>query len=37
MLATRFVSDFVLIIDATFNTNRQNMPLLVAVGVLNSG
>ena len=36
-LARRFVSDFILIIDGTFNTNRYKLPLLVAVGVLNSG
>ena len=36
-LARRFVSDFILIIDGTFNTNRYKLPLLVAVGVLNLG
>lgn len=33
----RFVSDALLVIDGTFNTNNLRMPLLVAVGVLNSG
>jgi hypothetical protein len=33
----RFISDFCLIIDGTFNTNRLKLPLLVAVGQLNSG
>ena len=36
-LARRFVSDFCLIIDGTFNTNKYKLPLLVAVGVMNSG
>ena len=35
--ARRFVSDFVLIIDGTFNTNELKLPLLIAVGILNSG
>ncbi len=35
--AARFVSDFLLVIDGTFNTNNLRMPLLVAVGILNSG
>lgn len=33
----RFVSDFALLIDGTFNTNKLKMPLLIAVGQLNSG
>jgi len=33
----RFISDFYLVIDGTFNTNRLKLPLLVAVGQLNSG
>ena len=36
-LTRRFVSDFVLVIDGTFNTNKYKLPLLIAVGVLNSG
>jgi hypothetical protein len=35
--AQRFVSDWSLVIDGTFNTNRDRLPLLIAVGVLNSG
>ena len=35
--ARRFVSDFVLIIVGTFNTNKLKLPLLIAVGILNSG
>jgi hypothetical protein len=35
--ARRFVADFVLIIDGTFNTNTSKLPLLVAVGILNLG
>jgi hypothetical protein len=34
--ATRFVSDWVIIIDGTFNTNELRLPLLVAVGVLST-
>lgn len=33
----RFTSDFAVVIDGTFNTNKLNMPLLIAVGTLNSG
>lgn len=33
----RFVSDFCVYIDGTFNTNKLKMPLLIAVGQLNSG
>ncbi|KEF50808.1 uncharacterized protein A1O9_13138 [Exophiala aquamarina CBS 119918] len=33
----RFVSDFIIYIDGTFNTNKLKMPLLIAVGQLNSG
>ena len=33
----RFISDALLVIDGTFNTKNLRMPLLVAVGVLNSG
>ena len=33
----RFVSDWLLVIDRTFNTNKDRLPLLIAVGVLNSG
>jgi hypothetical protein len=35
--ATRFCSDWLLVIDGTFNTNKERLPLLIAVGVLNSG
>ena len=35
--AQRFVSDWSLVVDGTFNTNRDRLPLLIAVGVLNSG
>jgi hypothetical protein len=35
--AARFCSDWLLIIDGTFNTNKDRLPLLIAVGVLNSG
>jgi hypothetical protein len=35
--AQRFVSDWLLVIDRTFNTNKDRLPLLIAVGVLNSG
>ena len=32
----RFISDFLLIIDGTFNTNDKRMPILIAIGVLNT-
>lgn len=35
--AQRFMSSWLLVIDGTFNTNKLRLPLLVAVGVLNSG
>lgn len=35
--AARFCSDWLLVIDGTFNTNKDHLPLLIAVGVLNSG
>jgi MULE transposase domain len=35
--AARFCSDWLLVIDGTFNTNKYRLPLLIAVGVLNSG
>ena len=35
-ITRRFVSDFILVIDGTFNTNKERLPLLIAVGVLNS-
>jgi len=35
--AKRFVSDWLVVIDGTFNTNKDRLPLLVVVGVLNSG
>jgi len=35
--AQRFVSNWSLVIDGTFNTNKDRLPLLIAVGVLNSG
>jgi hypothetical protein len=31
------VADFLCVIDGTFNTNNLRMPILIAVGVLNSG
>src|SRR5271155_1421158 len=34
--ATRFISDWVIIIDGTFNTNELRLPLLVCVGVLST-
>ena len=34
--AQRFVADWVIIIDGTFNTNELRLPLLVCVGVLNT-
>jgi hypothetical protein len=36
-VAARFCSDFLVVIDGTFNTNKERLPLLIAVGVLNSG
>jgi hypothetical protein len=36
-LAQRFVADFVMVINGTFNTNNLRLPLLIAVGVTNSG
>jgi len=36
-ISQRFISDFCLIINGTFNTNRLKMPLLIAVSQLNSG
>lgn len=33
----RFVSDWLIVIDGTFNTNNLRMPILIAVGALNSG
>ena len=35
--ARRFISDFIVVIDGTFNTNAARLPLLIAVGQLNSG
>jgi hypothetical protein len=35
--AARFYFDWLLIIDGTFNTNKDRLPLLIAVGALNSG
>lgn len=35
--AKRFVSNWLVVIDGTFNTNKDRLPLLVVVGVLNSG
>jgi hypothetical protein len=35
--AKRFVSGWLLVIDGTFNTNKLRLPLLVIVGVLNTG
>ena len=36
-IAARFCADFLIVVDSTFNTNRDRLPLLIAVGVLNSG
>ena len=36
-LAQRFCSEFALIIDGTFNTNRLRMPFIQAVGITNTG
>jgi hypothetical protein len=36
-LAQRFVAGFVMVIDGTFNTNSLRLPLLIAIGVTNSG
>jgi MULE transposase domain len=36
-VAERFVADQMLVIDGTFNTNELRLPLLVAVGLTNSG
>jgi hypothetical protein len=33
--AQRFMADWLIIIDSTFNTNVLKLPLLVVVGVLN--
>jgi hypothetical protein len=33
----RFIAGKVLIVDGTFNTNKLRMPLLVGVGITNSG
>jgi hypothetical protein len=35
--AQRFVAGFALIIDGTFNTNRLRMPLIICVGITNTG
>jgi hypothetical protein len=35
--AQRFVADWLIIIDGTFNTNELDLPLLVIVGVLSTG
>jgi hypothetical protein len=36
-LCRRFCAGHLLLIDATFNTNRQRLPILVAVGITNEG
>jgi hypothetical protein len=36
-LAQRFVAGFVLVVDGTFNTNSLRLPVLIAVGITNSG
>jgi MULE transposase domain len=36
-LCRRFCAGHLLIIDATFNTNRHRLPILVAVGITNEG
>ena len=35
-LGQRFVADFIMIIDGTFNTNALRLPLLAAMGISNS-
>jgi hypothetical protein len=35
--AKRFCSGWLIVIDDTFDTNQERLPLLVVVGVLNSG
>jgi hypothetical protein len=35
--AQRFVAGFALIIDGTVNTNRLRMPLIICVGITNTG
>jgi hypothetical protein len=35
--SARFIAGCVLVVDATFNTNKAQMPIIVAVGVLNNG
>jgi hypothetical protein len=35
--AARFCSDWLLVIDGTFNTSKDCLPLLITIGVLNSG
>ena len=37
VLVQRFVAGFVLVVDGTFNTNSMRLPLLIAVGITNSG
>jgi hypothetical protein len=37
VLAQRFVAGFVLVVNSTFNTNSLRLPLLIAVGITNSG
>jgi hypothetical protein len=34
--AQRFVADWLIIIDGTFNTNNLKLPLLMLIGVLNT-
>ena len=36
-LTRRFIFNFYLIINGTFNINKYKLPLLVAVGVMNLG
>ena len=33
----RFIAGFLLVVDGTFNTNALRLPLLIAVGITNSG
>src|SRR5258708_4040274 len=35
--AARFVGGSVCIVDATFNTNKAQLPIIAAVGILNNG
>lgn len=36
-ISARFVAGALCVIDATFNTNKARLPIIVAVGVMNNG